>query len=710
MATLVFTAIGTVIGGPLGGKIGMMLGKAVDQNLLFKPKGREGPRLDNLEVQTSSYGTPIPRIYGTMRVAGTVIWATDLIETKKKSGGKGQPSVTTYSYAANFAVALSSRPILAVKRIWADGKLLRGTAGDIKVAGKLRVHTGAEGQGPDPLIASSEGAEGTPAYRGMAYAVFEGLALADFGNRIPMLTFEVEADSTTSLPTIIADVGGGLILHGPDHPLVGYAVGGESKRTALDLMATPFGGWEYVMPGGARAAVSITDLGAHAEEEGERRHRFSRRDQQSPHSAEIGYFDPARDYQAGRQSATTGTGTGATIEMGLPATMAAGDAKALAALTLQRGEQGSAHLTLSLMPRWMALAPGDELTVAGQSGLWRVREAMVEKGAVRVTLIPAPTAPTTGIEAADPGRNLPSADLLIGETSLHLLDLGYAMGAGEARYMAAAGGGAGWRRAPLLLTDGNGGAEPIGAAPDNAIIGMLETAPGSASAMLFDRTNSFVVQLINPQAMLEDASDDRLLSGMNAAMVGDEILQFGSATPMGNGRWRLSTLLRGRRGTEGGIGAQPVGSRFVLLDREALLPITNISPGQNIGLIATGLGDGDGIAAPETLIVQAGQRPLPPVHLSAQRQTDGSLRLSWVRQSRSGWSWIDGADAPIGEEREAYRLTLGQATPQIIETSQSDWTIAAGDPLLSCANLHWSVSQMGDFGPSDPANAVSPYI
>ncbi|MBB4641724.1 hypothetical protein [Rhizorhapis suberifaciens] len=80
MATLILTAVGTALGGPLGGTIGAVLGQVVDQNVLFKPKGREGPRLDRLEIQTSTYGSQVPRIFGKMRVAGTVIWATDLNE------------------------------------------------------------------------------------------------------------------------------------------------------------------------------------------------------------------------------------------------------------------------------------------------------------------------------------------------------------------------------------------------------------------------------------------------------------------------------------------------------------------------------------------------------------------------------------------------------------------------------------------------------
>ncbi len=94
MATLVLTAVGSALGGPIGGAIGAALGRQAD-SLLFAPKARQGPRLKELEVQTSSYGTQIPAVLGTMRVAGTVIWATDLIERRTKSGGgKGRPSTS----------------------------------------------------------------------------------------------------------------------------------------------------------------------------------------------------------------------------------------------------------------------------------------------------------------------------------------------------------------------------------------------------------------------------------------------------------------------------------------------------------------------------------------------------------------------------------------------------------------------------------------
>jgi hypothetical protein len=111
MATLVFSAIGTMIGGPIGGAIGTFVGSQID-GAIFGGARREGPRLKELSVTTSSYGTAIPRHFGTMRVPGSIIWATDLVEHReKKGGGKKRPSVTTYTYSASFAVALASRPI-----------------------------------------------------------------------------------------------------------------------------------------------------------------------------------------------------------------------------------------------------------------------------------------------------------------------------------------------------------------------------------------------------------------------------------------------------------------------------------------------------------------------------------------------------------------------------------------------------------------------
>ena len=45
-----------------------------------KTRHVEGPRLSDLDVMASTEGAPIPRVYGRARLAGQVIWATELEE------------------------------------------------------------------------------------------------------------------------------------------------------------------------------------------------------------------------------------------------------------------------------------------------------------------------------------------------------------------------------------------------------------------------------------------------------------------------------------------------------------------------------------------------------------------------------------------------------------------------------------------------------
>src|SRR3546814_18564058 len=92
---------------------------------------------------------PLERVYGMICVWGCGIWATDIRETVHRTGGgKCKPKTTTYSYAASFAVALSARPILSVKRIWGDGKLMRSAEGSWIIAANMRLYTGLEDEAP----------------------------------------------------------------------------------------------------------------------------------------------------------------------------------------------------------------------------------------------------------------------------------------------------------------------------------------------------------------------------------------------------------------------------------------------------------------------------------------------------------------------------------------------------------------------------------
>ncbi len=201
MATVVLQYAGAALGsvfGPIGGIIGRavggIVGSVIDQELFGTSTHHEGPRLGSLRVMSSEEGSPIPVVYGRMRLAGQVIWASNLIETAstttqsaagKGGAGGGGNSSTDYSYFANFAVGLCEGEISSIGRCWADGKEI-----DIQVFAP-RLYLGTETQSADSLMSAIEGANNAPAYRGLAYIVFERLPLASFGNRLPQFSFEV---------------------------------------------------------------------------------------------------------------------------------------------------------------------------------------------------------------------------------------------------------------------------------------------------------------------------------------------------------------------------------------------------------------------------------------------------------------------------------------------------------------------------------------
>lgn len=201
MTTLVLGTVGALVGNALlpgiGGNIGFLVGSLVG-NLIDPPK-IEGPRRSDLKLQRSEYGQMVPFVWGTGRIAGNVLDQTDLEEHEEKSGGKGGPEVTNYTYSASFLVALATAKrfgdvaILGILRVWADGRLIWDSdSGD---DAPFTFYNGAETQTPDPTFEAIHGVGQQPAYRGMAYVVFADYMLTEFGDRIPALEFEVFTDA-----------------------------------------------------------------------------------------------------------------------------------------------------------------------------------------------------------------------------------------------------------------------------------------------------------------------------------------------------------------------------------------------------------------------------------------------------------------------------------------------------------------------------------
>jgi hypothetical protein len=707
LATLVFSTVGTALGGPLGGAIGALIGQSIDHQLLA-PATR-GPRLGDLAVQTSSYGTQIPRVYGTMRVAGSVIWSTDLVESSQTAGAKGQPDVT-YSYSASFAVALSSRPIKSIGRIWADGNLLRGAAGDFKSSTTFRLYDGSEDQAIDPLIGSIEGIANTPAFRGVALALFEKLELADFGNRIPFLTFEVVADDEPpSVTSILADASGGAIAGDAADQIAGYAAYGASVRAAIQPLVDCYGLDLFDDGAVVRSPLDMTPLPIDADQLGnsadnQQASRLKREQLPSrsvPASLRLSYYDPSRDFQTGEARASAGEPGGDELRQQLPGALSAADAKSLAQIMLARMWGARDSLTLRLPPSSIGLEPGARLQLSLQPANWVVDTCTIDSFVGVVDARPAFA--LSAALPADAGRIVASSDIVEGPISLSLFDVPDVLGqlsVSPTILLAASTPTAGWRRHPIELSFG-GQTIAVAAPRRKSILGSALVVLPLAGASLIDNINTLDVQLIDADQWLTSCDDDALAAGANLAVLGTELLQFGAATSLSNGRWRLSRLLRGRAGTEWALDGHRTGDQFCLIAADSLQPLT--LPAWVIGSDVT-VQSSSGSAAALSLSAES-LRPPSPVGLSAVPQQGGGISASWTRRSRAGWAWTDEVDAPLGETREQYRVTITGADgsveamadqPTVIFPQQDLPSAGAGPAMLE-------VRQIGDWAVSRPA-------
>ena len=720
MATLVLSTVGAAIGGPIGSAIGSLIGSQIDRAILGGGSRHEGPRLKELAVTTASYGTPIPRHFGAMRAAGSVIWATDLVETRETSGGKGRPSTTSYSYSVSFAVALASRPITGLGRIWADGNLLRGAAGDLKTAGELRVHSGRGDQPPDPLIASAQ-ASACPAFRGLAYCVFESLDLADFGNRIPALTFEIVADDgEVSLATLLEPLGAGVAAEAALEGLEGFSdEGGPLGATlaAVDAvypLACDAGGAQMTIrsahltpaepPLLPEAAVDFGDDGfGGAAGQTVRRQPDSRAIPDG-----LRYYDPARDYQVGLQRADGRARTGRSRVLDFPGALPAATARGLANAAAERAAWAGATLAWRVAELDPALAPGLTVRVPGHRGQWRIESWEWRERGVELELRQLPPGRPRQTPA-DPGQALTAPDRAASPTVLVAFETPWdGFGAGEARrvYAAVSAASRGWSGA-ALYADQAGALVPLGSSgTTRSVVGQSVSAAPPSQALRLDAAATIEVELASADFALATSTPEALALGANRALLGDEVLQFVEAVPTGERQWRLRGLLRGRGGTEAAARqGQAAGAPFVLLD-DRPIALDPAKLGAATGVAAIGLADSEPVGSP---ILNPGLalQPLVPVHPRSRPGEEGSLVLEWTRRARGAWTWPDAIGTPVNEQAEAYLVGLGELEDPVLRWQPTEPQLALPAALLAeLAAEHagkplW-VRQIGSFAVSDP--------
>jgi hypothetical protein len=401
----------------------------------------------------------------------------------------------------------------------------------------------------------------------------------------------------------------------------------------------------------------------------------------------LGYVRAEADYQDGSVEIADPHRPNASVsETGVHLAMRTDEATAVAERWISEAAIARDRLALALPPSSAALVPGDVLEVELPGGAFLGRIDRIEDGPVRRadlvrveagTYRPAPATPAardampaersdgvivTYLDLPLPGhdkaaRVAVTSDPWIDEAAV------YSSSTGEGFTLAA------------LVGRGSVAGEVMagmpGAEPDIWAGGELRVRVAGGP--------------------LNSASETEVLNGANVAAVrapgGDtwEIIQFREAVLVGPDEYVLSGLLRGQAGT-GFLGREALaaGSEFVLIDGSAgELPLSDGMRGSPRTYRAGPAEDPyDEVTYAETVWTwhNTALRPYAPVHIRVKTGSGGEAVFSWIRCTRvDGDSW-EGREVPLGEEREAYLVTVNDGV-RVVEVSGPEFIYTASDRL-----------------------------
>jgi len=427
-----------------------------------------------------------------------------------------------------------------------------------------------------------------------------------------------------------------------------------------------------------------------------------------PDIVSLTFIDGSKDYQSGTVAASRIAGySERKTDVTVPLVMDEVQAQSIADRALAEAWVGRETSKHALPPDQVALDAGDviNLVIDGRprefrltriNDAWsRSMEAQRSEAAVYGPPLPGDAAPSFNPPPVYGRAILELMDLPV----LHDSDPGYAPYVGTS---ATPFSGATLMDSPTGVDYALDTLLPI-----RATIGETVFDFWSGPTAYFDIVNTLRVKLYSGElASLDEAT---ILSGRaNALAVRNadgewEILQFATATLVDAGVYDLTDLLRGRLGTEHAMRS-PVaaGARVVVLDGaiaqiDAALSERGVARFYKWG--PSSLDPSDIAWQQDTFTSRCvGLLPWSPVHVGGIRNGAGDLAISWVRRTRFGGVWADGADVPLNEENERYEV-------DVLNGANVMRTLSATSP----AAIYTAAEQTADFGSPQPAVAMKVY-
>ncbi|RBP84046.1 putative tail protein [Rhodobacter sp. 140A] len=515
----------------------------------------------------------------------------------------------------------------------------------------------------------------------------------------------------------------------------GYAIGAlESPRASITTLARHFGFdavetegvIRFVMRGRA-AVASVAPDGLVAAREGDVLELTRGQETELPQALKWQVARADEDYEAAQVEARRITvDTTRIASESFPMAVPPEEAERRCRRALMEAWTGRESAVFRLPPSRLALDPADVLTL-GHDGR-----------SIPLRLISIADVDARGIEAVrqdreaydlPPGAPRPSAlsqAVVFGTPEAVLLDLPQLTEDQSAHRPFAAAHAVPWPgEIAVYRSPSTDGFDLLTTFGTRARIGTLVSDFYAGPTSRFDLGNVLVVDLLT--GTLESVTDLTLFGGANALAIESapgawEIVQAGAAELIAPGRYCLTRLLRGQRGTEAAIGnPTPAGARVVILDTAlAPLPIAEADLGLpwnwRIGPAARSVSDASYTPLAFTPAGR-GLVPFAPVHVAQPWRTarsPGDLTIRWTRRSRAlvadAWEQVE---VPLAEDLESYdvqildgaavKRTLTSSTTSVLYTAAqqtADWGALLGPGQTLAIRIYQLSNRLGR---GDPA-------
>lgn len=618
--------------------------------------------------------------------------------------------------------------ITLVSASYTDSETVDWPEGSSDFESYMSVYPGSIDQSADGVMQASLGAASTPAFREQCYIVFERLPLENFGNRIPTVTAELAYE--TSLITVFEDLCslGGIETAEQDFSQIGFtgAMGGITiGRTDMRQLASQLAmayrldffeseGKLKAIPNKTASDLTLTaaDLGAAAGEERAPALSRTMTDPRAlPRQISLSYLSESMDYDTATIVARREVVMSCVRkEVTVPFVLTAAEARALADHLLRKAWIERVSYRMTLPRKYLSLEPADLLTLPADYGSPVVKVTglrisprfVIEVEAVRASVFTLPAASTE----AEPGGFTPVTDPDWHSSQLYLLDIPILRDLDDNAGLYA--GAYTWRDGvqTLYRSADSTNYSAYENLPGGLVVGTVSSAlPDCLNPDVWDRAHTLTVTLRSTAHTLESKSALEVLNGANAALVGDEIVQFQTATLTTTATYTLSNLLRGRRGTEQYTGLHGAAETFVLLTESALSRISTAVGEFNATYYYKGVGNSETVATvPQyTLTKQCvGLKPFSPCHVRGVKGSTDQWTFEWKRRGRVNAGWNSLADIPADS-------TLGESYEVDIMADSTSTSVVRTLASTSTSVVYTAAQQSSDFGGSATAVTVNVY-